>query len=353
MRLIPIAFALLLCACGPQQPDGKGGAQGGGQGGPSPSVTVLTLSSRPWSDVIEAVGTAKARDSVVIAAKQSERVAAVKFESGQQVGKGQILVELDSGAVRAELAEAQAALNDLDAQVARYRSLFERQLIAKGQLDTAIASRNAAKARVQAAQERVNDRIIRAPFAGVLGLRQVSAGQYVNAGTALVNLDDLAHLWVDFPVPESSLAKLGVGMPIELQADAHPGRIFNAKVAGIDSRVDVATRAVMVRAALDNPDNLIRPGMLMRVALIQEAADAVVVPELAIQQIGSRTFVFVADADATVTGRDVRIGGRRAGEAVVLEGLKPGEAVVVEGTSKLRDGQKVRIAAPGAKPEAP
>lgn len=349
MRLIPIAFALLLCACGPQQPESKGG----GQGGPAPVVTVLTLAHKPWSEVIEAVGTAKARDSVVIAAKQSERVAAVKFESGQQVGQGQILVELDSGAVRAELAEAQAALNDLEAQVTRYRSLFERQLIAKGQLDTAVASRNAAKARVQAAQERVNDRIIRAPFAGVLGLRQVSAGQYVNAGTALVNLDDLAHLWVDFPVPESSLAKLGVGMPIELRADAHPGRLFKAKVAGIDSRVDVATRAVMVRAALDNPDNLIRPGMLMRVALIQEAADAVVVPELAIQQVGSRTFVFVADAEATVTGRDVRIGGRRAGEAVVLEGLKPGETVVVEGTSKLRDGQKVRIAAPGAQPDTP
>ena len=109
----------------------------------------------------------------------------------------------------------------------------------------------------------------------------------------------------------------------------------------------------MVRAALDNPDGLIRPGMLMRVALLQEATDAVVVPELAIQQVGSRTFVFVADAEAKVSSRDVRIGGRRVGEAVVLEGLKPGETLVVEGTSKLRDGQKVMIAAPGAKPDTP
>ncbi len=132
----------------------------------SPSSRVAPES---WQDSIEAIGTVKARESVVISAKQSERVAAVRFESGQRVAKGQVLIELDAGTVKAELAEARATLADLDAQVTRLQSLQSRQLIAQSQLDTAVASRNAARARAQAANERLNDRIIRAPFSGVLG----------------------------------------------------------------------------------------------------------------------------------------------------------------------------------------
>lgn len=348
MRVTLIALLLLLGACGSNEPAGPKQ-----EGGPPAIVTVVAVAPESWADVIDAIGTAKARESVVIAAKQAERIAAVRFESGQRVGKGQILVELDSGTVRADLAEAQASLKDLEAQVERLQGLQSRQLIAQSQLDTAIASRNAAKARMQAAQERLNDRIIRAPFAGVLGLRQVSPGQYVNAGAAMVNLDDLDHMWVDFPVPENRLSTLKTGMQITLAVDAFPGREFNAQVTGIDSRVDIATRAVMVRADIDNSDGLIRPGMLMRVALRQDAAEALVVPELAIQQIGSRTFVFIVDADGSAIGRDVRIGGRRDGKAVVLEGLKAGDSVIVEGTSKLRDGQKIKIAGPDAKPVTP
>jgi membrane fusion protein (multidrug efflux system) len=348
MRLILIAILLFLSAC-----SGKQAGDDRKAGGPPASVTVVSVPSKPWSDIIDAVGTAKARDSVVIAAKQSERIAAVHFESGQRAAKGQVLVELDTGTVRADLAEAQASLNDLNAQVARLQNLQSRQLIAQSQLDTAVASRNAAKARTQAAQERLNDRIIRAPFAGVLGLRQVSPGQYVNAGAVMVNLDDLDHMWVDFPVPENMLAKLKVGMAITLEVDAFPGRIFTARVAGIDSRVDIATRAIMVRADIDNSDGLIRPGMLMRVALKQETIDALVVPELAIQQVGSRTFVYVADADGSARSQDVVVGGRRGGEVVILEGLSAGEKIIVEGTSKLRDGQKIKIVGSEAKPTAP
>lgn len=348
MRFLLIALLIVLSACSSDESAGPKK-----EGGPPAVVTAVQVMPKPWSDVIDAVGTAKARDSVVIAAKQSERIAAVRFDSGQRVGKGQVLVELDSGAARADLAEAQATLKDLDAQVERLKNLQSRQLIAQGQLDTAVAERNAAKARMQAAQERLNDRIIRAPFAGVLGLRQVSPGQYVNAGAAMVNLDDLDHMWVDFPVPESTLSKLKIGMSIILAVDAFPGREFNARVTGIDSRVDIATRAIMVRADIDNSEGLIRPGMLMRVALKQDASEVLVIPELAIQQIGSRTFVFTIDAEGKAIGRDVRVGGRRGGEVVVLEGLQPGDSVIVEGTSKLRDGQKIALAGSGAKPAKP
>jgi membrane fusion protein (multidrug efflux system) len=337
MRASLMALVLLATACS----SGENGS--GKEGGPPATVTVVTVVPQSWSDRIQAIGTAKARDSVVIAAKQSERIAAVRFESGQRVSKGQVLVELDAGTVKAELAEAQANLNDLNAQVARLQNLQSRQLVAKSQLDTVIAARNAAKARMQAAQERLNDRIIRAPFSGVLGLRQVSQGQYVAAGAVMVNLDDLDHLWVDFPVPESLLPQLKTGMVLELQADAAPGQMLPARVAGIDSRVDVATRAIMVRGAIDNAAGLVRPGMLMRVTLQQEAVQALVIPELAVQQIGNRTFVYVAGADGTAESRDVRIGSRHDGKAEVLEGLKSGDKVVLEGTSKLRDGQKLKV----------
>lgn len=347
MRFLLITLIVLLTACAKDSEAPKSG------GGPPASVTVVSVSAKPWSDVIDATGTAKARESVVIAAKQSERIAVVRFESGQRVAKGQVLVELDSGTVRAELSEAQASLNDLNAQVARLQNLQDRQLIAKSQLDTVVASRNAAKARMQAAQVRLSDRTIRAPFAGVLGLRQVSPGQYVNAGAVMVNLDDLDHMWVDFPVPESQLAKLKTGMAINLAVEAFPDRPFKATVAGIDSRVDIATRAIMVRADIDNSAGLIRPGMLMRVALKQDAVDALVIPELAIQQVGNRTFVYMAGSDGSAISRDIRVGGRRDGEAVVLQGLRAGEKIVLDGTSKLRDGQKIKVVESGSKPPSP
>lgn len=337
MRLLLIALFLLLGACAKEDSGQKK------DGGPPATVTTISIASESWQDSIEAIGTAKARESVVISAKQSERVSAVHFESGQRVSKGQVLIELDSGTVKAELNEARANLADLEMQVKRVQSLQSRQLIAQSQIDTTVASRNAARARVQAATERLNDRIIRAPFSGVLGLRQVSQGQYVNAGFAMVNLDDLDHMWVDFPVPESQLSKLKVGMSLNLEADAFPERVFNAQVAGIDSRIDVATRAIMVRAAIENSDGLIRPGMLMRVSLQQDAVDALVLPELALQQVGNRTFVFLATSDGTVISRDIAIGSRHAGKVTVSNGLQADDQVVLDGTSKLRDGQKIKI----------
>ncbi|MCC6757539.1 MAG: efflux RND transporter periplasmic adaptor subunit [Arenimonas sp.] len=343
MRLAPIALLLLLTACGGDDAGRKKDA------GPPATVTVVTLAPEPWRDSIDAVGTVKARNSVVIAAKQSERIAAVRFESGQRVAKGQMLVELDAGTVRAELAEARATLVDLDAQVARLRDLQGRQLVARSQLDTAVAGRNAAAARVQAAQVRLDERVIRAPFGGVLGLRLVSEGQFVNAGAAMVNLDDLERMWVDFPVPENRIAELETGMTLELAADAYPQRTFRARLAGIDSRVDIDTRAVMARAEIADSEGLVRPGMLVRVSLQREAADALVVPELALQQVGNRTFVYLAAADGTAVSRDVTVGGRRDGKALVLNGLKAGERVVLDGTSKLRDGQKIAVAPAAAK----
>jgi membrane fusion protein (multidrug efflux system) len=328
----------LLLACSVKPPENKGHGNA-----PPALVSVYLLKPVQWSEQIASVGTGRAKESTVISAKQSERIAAVHFESGQHVQKGQLLVELDAGTVRAELAEAQANLSDLNAQVTRLQNLQAKQLIAKSQLDTTIANRNAAYAKVQGAQERLHDRQIRAPFSGVLGLRQISVGQFVNAGFAMVNLDDLSLMSVDFPVPESLLAQLQVSQTIVVQSDAFPSREFLAKVSSIDSRVDVSTRAIMVRASLANTDELIRSGMLLRVSLQQASKALLVVPELAVQQVGNRSFVYKIMPDQTVRAVDVRLGGRQQGQVSVVEGLKAGEQIVLDGTSKLRDGMAVKL----------
>lgn len=339
MRIALLIFVGLLAACSGGKPDKQGR-----DSGPAATVTAYTVSLKPWAQQIESVGTSKAKESTVISAKQSERIAAVHFESGQRVMKGQLLVELDAGVVRAELAVAQANLADLNAQVARMQNLQAKQLIAKSQFDTLISNRNAARANVQAAQERLNDRVIRAPFSGVLGLRQISPGQFVNAGFAMVNLDDLSLMWVDFPVPESLLSELKTGQDIVLRSDAFSMQEFPAKVSSIDSRIDIATRAIMVRAALSNQAGLIRPGMLFRVSLQQDSQSQLVVPELAVQQVGNRSYVYRVLPDKSVQSVDVRLGSRQQGSVSIVEGLKAGDQIVLDGTSKLRDGMSIVIA---------
>lgn len=337
MNLLRILALLLLTACGTAEQTSNS------RGDRAATVTAISVQTQSWNMPIEAVGTAKAKESTVIAAKQSDRVSKVLFESGQRVTKGQILVELDAGAVLAELAEAKAQLNDLTLQKQRLEGLLSKQLVSKSQFETVAANQLAAQARVRAAQERVNDRIIRAPFSGVLGLRQVSPGQYVSAGFAMVNLDDLDRMWVDFPVPEFLMTKVNVGMNLTLTADAYPDKEFKANVVGVESRVDIATRALMVRAEIENNESQIRPGMLLKVVLQQEISDALVAPELSLQQVGNRSFVFVLKSDNTVVSRDVVVGERHNGSVVILEGLKSGERIILDGTSKLRDGQKVQI----------
>ena len=337
MNRLLILVLLLLTACGTTEQVDKS------KGDRAVTVTTVEVQSQSWHMPIEAVGTAKAKESTVIAAKQSDRISKVLFESGQHVQKGQILVELDSGAVLAELAEAKAQLNDLTVQKQRLEGLLSKQLVSKSQFETVEANQIAAQARVRAAQERVNDRIIRAPFSGVLGLRQVSEGQYVNAGFAMVKLDDLVRMWDEFPIPEFLMTKVNVGMNLTLTADAYPDKTFNAKVVGVESRVDIATRALMVRAEIENNAAQIRPGMLLHVMLQQELVDALVVPELCLQQVGGRSFVYVVKSDNSVVSHDVVAGERHNGNVVIIEGLKVGERIVLDGTSKLRDGQKVQI----------
>ncbi len=225
-------------------------------------------------------------------------------------------------------------------------------------LDTQKSIRDAAEARVAQMQSDIGDRRVRAPFAGVLGIRQVSPGTLLTPTTVIATLDDIEHMHIDFQVPEVELAALGVGDKVSATSVAWPGRSFEGVVSTIDARIDPATRAVTVRADFANGDHALRPGMLLDVRLFRPERPALVIPEIAVVQVGRDTYVYRITAGDSVERVDVVTGARRAGVVEIRQGLEAGQRIVVDGTGKLRPGLKVaaKDAAPasGAKPaEAP
>ncbi len=337
---------LLLAACG-----GDPAARGGEDAAAIP-VTTAVLREQPWHDVIRALGTAKAHESVTVTAKVSETVQQVHFESGDEVRAGAPLVTLSGQQQRASLAAAEATAAEADRLYRRQQELAGQQLIARSALDAQLATRDAARAQVEQIRANLADRVIRAPFAGVLGIRLVSPGALITPGTAVATLDDISHVYVDFTVPETQLASLAAGQRIAAASAAYPGREFAGIVRTIDARVDPATRAVTVRGDFDNPDRRLRPGMLLQVQLQLPARQALVLPEIAVVQVGDDSFVYRVKPDDTVERVDVGLGNRDAGRVVVTKGLRAGDRVVVDGTGKLRVGARIddgrRAAAPAA-----
>lgn len=345
MATVLLATAVALTGCGGK--DKAGGKGKGGAGGPA-TVTTTVLAPKPWSDTIEALGTAAARESVTVTAKVSEKVEQVHFDSGDKVGAGQVLVTLSDSAQHANVGEAEANYKEAQKTYERIQQLAGQQLVAATQLDVQRAARDAAKARLDAQRATVGDRVIVAPFAGVLGLRMVSPGSLVTPGTVVTTLDDVSKILLDFSVPERSLGALRVGAEVRATSDAFPGETFTGRITSVGSRVDPTSRALAARAEFDNPDGRLRPGMLLNVQLDQSTRQALQVPELALDQLGEQAFVYRVNGDA-VEHVPVKIGARRPGWVEILDGVKTGDRVVVEGIVKLKDGQKIIEAGNGDK----
>ena len=338
--LLPACLLLsfLLAACA-----GKGQA-GGGDGGPI-AVTTTRVQPQAFQDSVQALGTARARESVMVTAKVSETVQRVHFDSGDTVKAGAPLVTLSGQQQHAALAEAQAAASEADRLYKRQQELAAQQLIARSTLDAQRATRDAASARVAQVRAQLGDRVVRAPFAGVLGIRQVSPGALVTPGTAIATLDDLDRMYVDFPVPEAQLGALARGQQVEGRVASFPGRSFAGTVETVDARIDPGTRAAIVRAAFANPDHALRPGMLVDARVLLPARQALLVPEIAVVQVGQTSFAWRVKEDGSVEQATVRLGARRDGRAEITEGLAAGDRIVVDGTGKLRPGAKVAEAA--------
>lgn len=331
-----LACGLLLAACSkaPEAP-GKGG-------GAAPAVVTTTVVSiGPWSDSIEALGTATARESLAITAKVSETVGQVHFDSGDVVRAGDVLVTLSNASQMAGLNEATADYRQAQQLLERQQALAQKQLVSVSQVDLQRATRDAAKGRMDQIRAQLSDRVISAPFAGVLGLRRVSPGSLVTPGTIITTLDDISRIKLDFSVPERYLPALANGREITARSDTWPGEEFRGQISSVGSRVDPVTRAIAARAEFPNADGKLRAGMLMAVRVHLPARQAIAIPEIAVVQVARDAFVFRAKADGTVEQAMVTLGERRQGEVEVVAGLTAGDRIVVDGTVKLRPGSKI------------
>lgn len=329
------AVAWLKHAASPAGPRARGEQE-------SPVVVAPVVKSQ-FADRLEAVGTAGANESLVITAKVTESVRRIAFEDGIMVEEGQTLVELTNAQEAAELDEARAAVRQTEQDYERVADLLKRGSASRQRLDTALAARDQARARMAAIEARLSDRLIKAPFAGVLGMRNVSVGTLVTPGTRITTLDDIDPIKLDFEIPETFLPAVGPGQEVEARAGAYPDRLFRGRVTVLGSRIDPATRSVTVRAEIANEERLLRPGMLMTVEVINNRRTSLMVPEEAIVPLDTRVFVFRLKDDGTVEQVRITTGKRRPGEVEVLAGLNEGDRVVVRGTNIVRDGAKVRV----------
>ncbi len=322
------------------------GAARGPGGGPATPVLAVAAAQHSFTDGIQALGTAQARESIVLTPKVADSIRAIRFESGDRVRRGQVLVEMSSVEQAADLAEARAANEAAQEELRRYQELHDRGFASQARLDTVRAGADAAQARVNAGNSRIADRTIRAPFAGVVGLRTASPGQFMRPGDQIGTLDDLSEIKLDFDVPETQIARLQPGVQIIAATAAFPDRSFQGTISQVDSRVDPVTRTLRVRAMLPNPDESIRPGMLMTVQVLANAREALAIPEIAILERGDGSFVYRVVGGETgqvVEEVAIRTGQRSNGMAEVLEGLGAGDLVITEGVQSVRPGQPVQV----------
>ncbi|QFU15483.1 efflux RND transporter periplasmic adaptor subunit [Microvirga thermotolerans] len=359
----PLVGAYFAKAEDPAARSGRGGR--GGPPGP-PTVEVSTVGTGRIVETRESVGTVRAYESITVTAKIAGVIAEIGFEEGQKVKAGNMLVQLDAAERKAEIEQAIAETNRAIAQRNEVAIKLERaqalnrtgagtgaqveDLTAQVKsLEGAIAS---AQAQRKAAEARLEDLTIRAPFAGRVGTRAVSLGAFISPGTRITTLDDLSRVRLDFAVPENLLGRLKPGQAVNATSPAYKGRIFKGAVSTIDTRVDPTTRTVRLTADFDNPDEALKPGMFLSVTLeVTTKDDAVIVPEEAIVSEGLRQLVYPVK-DGKVERRIVTIGQRQNGKVEIVDGLRAGETIVVLGVQRVRPGQEV-VARPAGSAPAP
>ncbi|HKB00305.1 MAG TPA: efflux RND transporter periplasmic adaptor subunit [Methyloceanibacter sp.] len=357
---------------------------------PPATVTSEVARIENWTDRMHAIGTLVAMEGVEVAPQVAGLVTEYFFDSGDDVEKGAKLVKLDTSVEEAELADNKATLTQANIDYERQKNLVEKGAVSQATLDQTIAKRDSALADVQRVEAIIAQKNITAPFAGRLGLRYVEKGQYVPAGQRLVLLQALDPIWVDFPVPETTVGKFGIGSTVELAADAFPDRSFKGEVEAFDARLNQDARTLMVRAKVPNPDRTLMPGMFANVTVLAGGQkEYVTVPRTAVSYglygdsvwvvksgtpepavtptptASSEPVTAAVAADAAPTGaippapkltverRFVRVGSTQSDRAAILEGVKEGEEVVTSGQLKLQPGATVKVDNSGAlKPPA-
>ena len=361
--IVLLTLAVALAACGKDEAGGAGAAAAGGPPGGMPPLPVeaTTVRMEPLVTGLQTVGSLRADESVVVRPEIAGRIDRIHFAEGQRVAAGQPLFTLDGSLARAALNEASANLENSRRAATRAGQLSKEKLIAQSDYDRAQATLGVDQARVASARTTLDKMTLRAPFSGQVGLRNVSVGEYVDAGKELVTLVRLDPIEVDFSVPESALPQLHAGQKIAVTVDAFPGDRFGGDVVAIDPVIDPVSRSVRLRAQVANPDGRLRPGQFARLVLRADGdATALLVPEQALMQDADSRYVWTI-VDGKAKKAVVKTGTRVPGKVQVLAGLKPGDVVITAGQTKpmMHDGLAVAPmpaagAAPqGGKPDAP
>lgn len=311
---------------------------------PTP-VIVFETALVPFAERIEALGTLRANETVALTPPVADTITAINFDDGARVEAGFVLAEMTSAEEQAALSEARSTVAESRSQYERARDLAERGSATQSTLDQRRRDYDTALARLRATQSRLQDRLIIAPFDGVVGLRTVSVGSYVSAGEIITTLYDDAIMKLDFSLPETYLSAVAVGQVVEASANSLPDQIFEGEIASLGAAIDPVTRSIPVRALIPNDDRRLRPGMLMRIEIVRAERQAIVIPETAVTVEGRDTFVWVVGADSLAERRIIRLGARQPGHVEVTHGLEVGEQVVTHGGSNLRPGATLQIRA--------
>ena len=316
------------------------------------AVVVETARARlgDVTETVMAVGSTRAARSVRIAPTAAGLVTRIAFEAGQRVAAGAVLVELDSASEQAAVREAESEWTNLRIQMERAESLRARKLLSAADLDDLRAKLDMAEARLEAARSQLQKRSVRAPFGGVVGLRNINLGAYVDSGAVLTTLDHLETVELEFRIPERYFSAVKPGQTVIAASLAFPGRTFAGAVHEVDTRIEAATRAFRVRAELPNPDALLPEGLFMAITLtVAERRDRVLIPEEAVMTEGAESYVYVVKAGA-VARTPITIGQRRDAAVEVVTGLAPEVEVVIKGQQSLRDQAPIRAVGQGEPP---
>lgn len=346
LLLIIIAGAGLLLFPQLKNPDGKIPGYAIAQTPPSKSpVPVITAvaATETFTEILEALGTAKANESVIITPTLEERVAGIFFDDGDDVRAGQVLVKLDDSETQHLLAESRARLQEQQKQFERIRKLAKTNATSRSRLDEELSLLQIAKAKTANLEARLRDYTIRAPFAGILGIRQISTGAVVDSDTVIATLDDTRIIKLDFTVPETYIEALSIGMPVAAHSPAYPDRNFDGRVSAISSRVDPATRTLTVRAQIPNPERRLKPGMLLTVDLIKDRSQSLIIPEEAVILERDKKYTLVVTSENTVEKREIVTGRRSPGKVEVISGLSAGYQVIIDGIARVRPGTSVNV----------
>ena len=319
---------------------------------PTPAVTILSakVERMQWSRDVLSVGSLVAVNGTDITSQAGGIVEAIHFTAGSKVQAGDLLVSLDTSTEKAELAQLKAQADIAEVNLRRARDLIKRKVLSQSEFDQTKAEAAAARAAADAQQARLDHKEVRAPFAGVLGIRRISVGEYLPAGTAMVNLQSLDPMEVEFALPEAQLSVIEVGLPISLHVDAWPHDRFSGEISVIEPRIDAATRNFRARARVANPQGKLRAGMFGRVTIQRPGTDSVLaIPRTAVSYDSFGTSVYViqnAEDDAekqVVNQRFVRLGKARGDFVEVVDGLEEGDEIASGGLLKLRNGAPVTI----------